>query len=87
MMCHDEELNDQYRAYSYFEKFKQNPSLNPVITVKRFMKSAAGKVMNNPSMLRTPKVLHLTMRYMRDCILDLDFLEPGTSPYEYSFDQ
>ena len=42
--------------------------------------------MNNPETNRPPKVLLLAVRFMRDCIADLDYIQPGQSPFEYSKD-
>jgi hypothetical protein len=71
-MCHQEEIIDSFRSTSFFEKIKENPELSKLVMIKRYMRSEPGKVMNDPGMIRPPRVLYLTMKYMRDCILDLD---------------
>ena len=39
--------------------------------------------MCNPSLTRAPIVQYITVKYMRDCIVDQDLIPPGRSFYEY----
>ena len=40
--------------------------------------------MNHPKNVRPPQVLYLTVKYLRECIADLDRLKDGTSSHPYS---
>lgn len=39
--------------------------------------------MDDPEIIRTPKVLYITMKFMRDCIIDQDLIPPGQSFFQY----
>jgi predicted RNA binding protein YcfA (HicA-like mRNA interferase family) len=64
-------INDPDRANSHFE-FNQKGSHESFkhLAVKRYVRAAAGNVMGDPSDIRPPHVLWLTVRYLRDCIID-----------------
>ena len=40
--------------------------------------------MNHPKNVRPPQVLYFTVKYLRECIADLDRLKDGTSSHPYS---
>lgn len=39
--------------------------------------------MNEPSDIRSPALLFKTVEYMRECIVDLDRLSDGNSPFAH----
>ena len=41
-----------------------------MLAIKRYVRSDAGKAMDDPEIIRTPQVLYITMKFMRDCIVD-----------------
>jgi len=47
------------------------------LAVKKFNRSDAGKNMSEESIIRPPVILAFTMRYLRDCLVDLDLVPPG----------
>ena len=68
-MCPELHIKDEMRDKSHFER-NQEGKLFETLAVKKFGRSDAGKVMDDPQIIRTPEVLYLTMKYMRDCIVD-----------------
>ena len=39
--------------------------------------------MNNPENIRPPRILNLTMKYLRDVIIDQDLVPAGQSMFSY----
>lgn len=81
-MCDPEQLADQDRQQSNFEK-DYNGENYPILAVKKYVRSDAGKEMNNPENIRPPMVLNLTTRYLMTVILDQDLVAPGMSNFQY----
>ncbi len=79
-MCSDQEIHQrsviENISVSPFEKTNEN-ILFDKLAIKAYERSAADKVMNDPKNIRTPEFLYKTVEYLRDCIADLDFLNPG----------
>mmetsp|Transcript_32977 Transcript_32977/g.50453 ORF Transcript_32977/g.50453 Transcript_32977/m.50453 type:complete len:141 (-) Transcript_32977:3274-3696(-) len=84
-MCSDQEKENDMRNFNNFER-EATGKLDKFLMVKRFIKSEPGKNMSDPVIIRPPKIIGLTMRYLRDCIADLDFISPAQTPYSYSGD-
>lgn len=53
------------------------------MAIKKYMKSDASKKMDNPEIIRPPIVLYITMKFMRDCIVDQDLIPAGKSFFQY----
>ena len=81
-MCDMDQLGDPNREKSNFEKDIEGNNFE-ILAVKRFQRSDAGKVMNNPDLIRTPEVLFLTTKYLITIIIDQDLVPPGQSYFEY----
>jgi hypothetical protein len=81
-MCDPEQLNDVSRQASHFERDLSGGQYE-TLAVKRFQRSDAGKEMNNPDNIRPPVVLNLTMKYLREVLVDQDLVAPGQSYFEY----
>ena len=49
-----------------------------MLAVKKLIRSAAGaEDMDDPQIVRPPSVLYLTVKYLRDCLVDQDLIPPG----------
>lgn len=81
-MCSVSQLEDSDRSNSHFE-FDRNGQQFRSLAVKRFIRAAAGNIMGDPQDVRPPQVLWLTVRYLRDCIIDLDRCPKGSSFFQY----
>ena len=71
-MCPQSDLDDADRrkGADYFEKDRQGQRFEQ-LAIKKFHRSDAGSDrVNQPSLLRPPIVLYVTMKYMRDCLAD-----------------
>lgn len=75
-------MEEEGRARSHYELDKNGANFH-TLAVKKFIRAAAGNAMGDPLDVRPPHVLWLTVRYMRDCIIDLDRCPKGTSFYQY----
>lgn len=75
-MCDELQLADNSRPNSNFEK-NQKGQQTELLAVKKFIRSDAGKMMNEPAIIRPPHILYLTMVYLRDCVVDQDLIAPG----------
>ena len=82
MMCPQEHLDDDQREKSHFELDQQGSQFE-LLAIKRYVRSDAGKEMDDPEIIRTPQVLYITMKFMRDCIVDQDLIPPGQSFFMY----
>eukprot|EP00347_Sterkiella_histriomuscorum_P019184 403342615 len=49
--------------------------------IKCYSRSAADKVMNEPTEIRPPEVLYKVIEYLRECVVDQDLLEKGQGTY------
>jgi len=54
-----------------------------LLAIKRYVRPDVGKAMDDPEIIRTPQVLYITMKFMRDCIVDQDLIPPGQSFFMY----
>ena len=54
-----------------------------MLAIKRYVRPDVGKAMDDPEIIRTPQVLYITMKFMRDCIVDQDLIPPGQSFFMY----
>lgn len=72
-MCPSEETHDREHVEasgrSVFEQ-DQNGQGFENMAIKKYKRSAADHVMNDPKIIRHPKILFLTACYMRDCLVD-----------------
>jgi len=68
-MCPNRDIEDADRARSPFEKDQQGQRFEQ-LAIKKFGRPAADVNVNQPSLLRPPIVLYVTMKYMRDCLAD-----------------
>lgn len=53
------------------------------LSIKKYSRSAADKVMSDPPMVRPPELLYKTVEYLRECIVDLDRIT-DPAPYKKS---
>lgn len=81
-MCSRSQLQDSDRSNSHFE-YDKNGGKFEKLAVKRYVRSGAGNVMDDPEDIRPPQVLWLTVRYLRDCVIDQDRCPAGASNYMY----
>jgi len=49
----------------------------------KYVRCAADRKVDDPEGVRPPIVLNLTVKYVRDCIVDQDLTPPGASFYQY----
>ncbi len=84
-MCSAKEIFDRSEveqgSLSHFEQSRLRPSAD--LCIKKYTRSAADKVLNNPEDIRPPVVIYHVVKYLRDCIVDQDRYPAGESYYKY----
>ncbi len=83
-MCTESEARLREETYdlSIFEKSKHAPSKVAVrLAVKKYARSAADRIMDDPATIRPPGILEQTVRYLVECVLDAD--SEGHSEYYF----
>ena len=83
-MCSIDEIKQrgevELSSVSRFEKDINGVNFEN-LAIKAYQRSAADKVMNDPSKIRPPEILLKCVEYLRDCIVDLDRLSDDKNPY------
>ena len=96
-MCHPDEIKLRFK-YNDFNIFETEPSTyrqgvpskeyRPHIKaqwcLKKYVRAAADRTMNDPKYLRPPIMLACTMEYLTDNILDVDLVGIAQTPYAYN---
>lgn len=68
-MCPASEIGGEFRGKSNFEQDSNGQGFENM-AIKIYKRSAADYTMNDPQLVRHPKILYFTACYMRDCLVD-----------------
>jgi hypothetical protein len=75
-------IDDETYIPAHFERDRKGGQY-PLLAVMKFVRCAADREVAEPEGVRPPIVLNLTVKYVRDCLVDQDLTPPGASFYQY----